>query len=181
MVRVRTETDDDVDAVAAVHVRAWQAGYAGLMPAEVLASLDPAARAAERRRRRAVGGPFTTMVAEVDAVVVGFATVGPYRIGRDRDRLDPAYGEILAVYVEPAQWGNGIGSALLSDAAVHLRERGFTEARLWVLEDNVRARRFYERAGLFPDGERSVFALRRATGQPPVEIPEVRYTWRLDL
>jgi hypothetical protein len=31
-------------------------------------------------------------------------------------------------------------------------ERGFPRLRLWVLADNVRARRFYERAGFTADG-----------------------------
>lgn len=35
-----------------------------------------------------------------------------------------------------------------------LRANGFTTASLWVLEDNPRARRFYEREGWRPDGGR---------------------------
>jgi hypothetical protein len=33
-----------------------------------------------------------------------------------------------------------------------LYEAGFAEATLWVLDKNVRARRFYERGGWRPDG-----------------------------
>lgn len=181
MVTIRPETADDIDAVAAVHVRAWQVGYAGIIPADVLTALDPAGFAARRRDRRAAGTPFATLVADLDGAVVGFTTVGPYRNGQNSDDLDFAYGEILAIYVEPARWGSGVGSALLARGCAELTGRGFTEARLWVLDDNVRARRFYERAGLVADGERSVYTLRRAPDQPPVELPEVRYARRLDL
>lgn len=177
---IRPETTDDVEAVAAVHVRAWRVGYAGIMPPDVLAALDPAAFAHRRRDRRAAGGPFTTLVADLDGAVVGFTTVGPYRNGQNSEDLDPAYGEILAIYVEPARWRTGVGSALLARGCAELTARGFAEARLWVLDDNARARRFYERAGLLPDGELSVYALRRAPDQPPVELPEVRYARRLD-
>ena len=46
------------------------------------------------QRRRDVGTadpehPFTTLLAEVDGVVVGFTTFGPYRSNQDRDDLDP--------------------------------------------------------------------------------------------
>lgn len=43
--------------------------------------------------------------------------------------------------------------------------------RLWVLEENDRARRFYERMGLAPDGARDTFTPDGTT----VELPEVRY------
>lgn len=81
----------------------------------------------------------------------------------------------------PGRGAPGVGSALLARGCAELSARGFTEARLWVLDDNTRARRFYELAGLVPDRERSVYALRRAPDQPPVELPEVRYARRLDL
>jgi hypothetical protein len=50
-----------------------------------------------------------------------------------------------------------------------LRGRGYLEAILWVLDDNPRARRFYEREGWALDGERKV--------EPHlgVDVAEVRY------
>jgi RimJ/RimL family protein N-acetyltransferase len=50
-----------------------------------------------------------------------------------------------------------------------LRRRGFTTATLWVLEDNPRARRFYEREGWVLDGEQ------REEEFLGVAISEVRY------
>jgi hypothetical protein len=49
MTDIRPLTDADIDPVAALHVRTWQAGYAGIIPADFLAALDPAVFA-ERRR-----------------------------------------------------------------------------------------------------------------------------------
>jgi hypothetical protein len=43
--------------------------------------------------------------------------------------------------------------------------------RLWVLEDNDRARDFYERTGLAPDGARQTYTPRDTTA----ELPEIRY------
>lgn len=51
------------------------------------------------------------------------------------------------LYVVPAAWGTGV-AALLHDLALSaIREAGHRHARLWVLEHNARARRFYERRG----------------------------------
>ncbi len=51
------------------------------------------------------------------------------------------------LYVVPASWGRGVGPSLHDEALRHVRELGSSEIHLWVLEDNWRARRFYERRG----------------------------------
>ncbi|SCG70643.1 GNAT family N-acetyltransferase [Micromonospora coxensis] len=182
MLTIRREEPEDAEAIARVHIHGWQAGYAGIMPDEVLRRLNPLAWA---QRRRDLGTadpehPFTTLLAEVDGVPAGFTTFGPYRNEQDRDDLDPAYGEMLAMYVEPAHWGDGTARALLAAARDGLAARGWREYRLWVLEDNARARRFYERAGLSADGQRSTYPVPLAGGRPPVHLDEVRYVGRLD-
>jgi ribosomal protein S18 acetylase RimI-like enzyme len=182
MVKIRREEPGDAEAVAAVHIRAWQAGYAGIMPDEVLARLNVAAWA---QRRRDLGTadpehPFTTFLAEESGQVVGLTTAGPYRIDQDRDDLDHRYGEILTMYVDPPSWGTGVGRELMTASVAELTRQGWTEVRLWVLEENTRARRFYERAGLVADGERSTYELQRSGGQPPVGLIEIRYGGRLD-
>jgi GNAT superfamily N-acetyltransferase len=182
MVTIRRETPDDAEAIARVHVHGWQAGYAGFMPDEVLRRLNVTAWA---QRRRDLGTadpehPFTTLVTEVDGQLSGFTTFGPYRNNQDRGDLDPRCGEVVAMYVEPAHWGDGTARQLLVAALAGLARRSWTEYRLWVLEDNLRARRFYERAGLSPDGERSTYPVPLAGGLPPVGLVELRYTGRLD-
>jgi GNAT superfamily N-acetyltransferase len=182
MLKIRQEEPGDAEAVAAVHIRSWQAGYAGIMPDEVLGRLNVTAWA---QRRRDLGTaeeehPFRTLLAEEESgELAGFTTVGPYRNNQDRDDLDHAYGEILTMYVDPTRWGTGVGRRLMSAARDALVERGWTSLRLWVLADNSRARRFYERAGLVTDGERSTYELQRSGGRPPVGLIELRYAGRL--
>lgn len=181
MPEVRQETPDDAEAIAAVHVRAWQAGYAGLVPADVLDRLNVAAWA---QRRRDVGTadpeqPFRTLVATDAGQIVGFSTYGPYRIDQDRDNLDPTYGEIVSMYVDPTRWGTGIGRTLLAASIAGLTGQGWRAMRLWVLDGNQRGRRFYESAGLCPDGHRSVYQVPRSPGQTPVGLDELRYLARI--
>ncbi|HET7648347.1 MAG TPA: GNAT family N-acetyltransferase [Gaiellaceae bacterium] len=125
-------------------MRTWQAAYEHLFGAERLAGLD-----VERRRagwERTIREDGGVLVAERDGRVVGFASVGA-------DRQDARRGELYAIYVLPDAWGGGAGPALLAEATRALAA-SFPEAVLWVLEDNPRARRFYERAGWAPDGTR---------------------------
>ena len=177
MVTIRRELPDDAERVAGVHVRAWQAGYAGIIPAEVLDRLNVNAWAERRREWRTADDdhPFTTYVVEGPHDVEGFVSVGPYRNDQNHDDLDPVYGEILAIYVDPAHWGTGVGRALMTAACDHLADGGRNQLRLWVLEENARARRFCERAGLTADGERTTYTIPLSGGRDPVALEEIRY------
>jgi len=122
MVDIRPLTDADIDAVAAVHVRAWQAGYAGIMAAGYLAGLDPAVFARHRRER--AGPPGSQTLVAVDAgVVIGFASFGPYRVDGG-EGYNPRAGELYAIYVDPDRWGAGTGRRLLAAARAGLAAAG---------------------------------------------------------
>jgi GNAT superfamily N-acetyltransferase len=139
----------DEQAVAAVHVASWQAGYAGLLAATYLDSLRLDDRAARYTfGDRSAGRPATVVATESDQIV-GFATTGPAR-GADCG----ACGELYALYVHPDWWGRRIGRALLVDARRRLTDAGVTEAMLWVLDGNQRAQRFYQADGWLRDGAR---------------------------
>jgi ribosomal protein S18 acetylase RimI-like enzyme len=88
-----------------------------------------------------------TFVAVVDNEVVGFATVGA-------SWSEDGAGELYAIYVDPTSWGAGAGRALIEVSEDSLRDSGFDEAMLWVLEGNERAERFYRAAGWEHDGEK---------------------------
>lgn len=122
--RLRLGDATDAGAVAAVHEAAARVAYAGIFP-----PAQPFPREATLRRWQAFVG--RVIVAEDAGRVVGFVAFD--------DR------ELHALYVLPAYWSRGIGGRLLA-AAGPVRE-------LWVLRDNARARRFYERHGWQPDGE----------------------------
>jgi ribosomal protein S18 acetylase RimI-like enzyme len=159
---VRPATPADAEAIARVHVRTWQGAYVHVFPAHRLASIS-----LERRAefwRSALPGAPAALVAEVNGEVVGFASLGP-----SNDEDGDGVGELYAIYVEPAHWDAGVGRELAATADERLRELGFHEATLWVLDDNPRARRFYESGGWHLDG-----AARTGT-HLGVETREVRY------
>ena len=129
-----------------MHVRTWQAAYAHVFGAKRLATIDLDARTAGWRERLAEPDPsHTVLVGEDDGSVVAFAWCG-----ESRDSADE--GELYAIYALPEAWGSGAGPALIARMLEALRAGGYAEASLWVLEDNPRARRFYEREGWRPDG-----------------------------
>ena len=157
---IRPGTPADAAEVARVHVETWQAAYAHALPREQLQSQSVAARAEMWRRWP------PSFVAELNGTIVGFVAVGP-------SRDEGADGELFAIYVHPDHWGTGVGRALIEAGEERLRELGHSEALLWVLDDNPRARRFYEIAGWSADGttrQIEVFGF---------DVPEARYVKKL--
>jgi GNAT superfamily N-acetyltransferase len=139
--------------------------YRGQLPDDYLDALRPEERAASwKRGLRRDRDPL--LVAEDNGHVVGFALVGPAQ--------DPeGAGQLSAINVDPDQWGTGAGRALLAAAQAELVRLGYTEAVLWVLPGNARARRFYEVAGWAHDGA-------QRTGEAwGIAFTEVRYRRRL--
>ncbi|MBW0016995.1 MAG: GNAT family N-acetyltransferase [Mycobacterium sp.] len=163
MTEVRPAVPNDAYAVARVHVQSWQTAYRGLIAQDYLDALAPD-DFARRYTFGRVGLWPSTLVAVDDPEICGFAT-----IGLCRDIELPNFGELMALYVAPAHVGTGIGRRLISAARERLRGRGVAVAVLWVLDGNVRARRFYERDGWSFDGTRKTAVF----GNVPAE--EVRY------
>lgn len=165
MTVVRRATLDDADALGATHAASWRVVYAALGE-DFLASIDDGERATLFERiisDPAAHGPVFAAVA--DGAIAGFVNVRPSR----DEEAPPGTGEVVSIYVRPEAWGTGAGRALMAAAVDELRALGFTDAILWVLEGNERARRFYEAAGWTLDGAEKDEVWR---GAP---IHEVRY------
>ena len=166
---LRPMTERDARAVASIHVRTWQVAYRGQLPDDFLerlsAEVDERAARWERFVAEAPERGWSQLVAEADDRVIGFITFGA---SNDEPRHQ-GVGEVYALYVDPAHWHHGHGRELLAAAVEGLGQRLFTEATLWVLATNTRARRFYQVAGWHPDGATKTDRL------GDVALREVRY------
>lgn len=165
--RIRAASAEDAADIAQVHVLAWRAAYRGVLPSDYLDSIDV------RERTRAWQALLhqqqpegTTLVAESEAGVFGFARASRTR---DDDQDATAVGEVHAIYLLPEAWGLGAGRRLLDAVLAGLNRKNFRDVTLWVLEENLRARAFYEAVGWTADGTTK----RDVVGGVPVT--ELRY------
>lgn len=171
LIGVRQATVDDADGMSTAHLEAWRVGYRGLLPDDFLDGMD-------HGRRRAAwvhdltegdGSGSQTLVATVGDRIAGLSTVGPYR-----DEPEPGEPtdlcELWMLNVHPDFWGAGVAQQLMIEAVERLRG-GWPQPRaaLWVLEGNVRGRRFYEKVGWTWDGGRKRDTVGQAT------VTELRY------
>lgn len=147
----------DAYAVARLHARAWRSAYRGLIDQDYLDGLTPEALVDQYTFGRVGLRMPSTLVALDGPAVRGFATTGLSDL--------PNLGELMALYVDPACVGSGVGSSLMRAARGRLRAVGVTDAVLWVLDANASARRFYERDGWRPDGACRTTAFGKGTAR----------------
>lgn len=88
------------------------------------------------RRRLSIDGA-KLLLARRDGHAVGFTLFAP-RTGTL---------EVFYLAVDPDAWGLGVASHLLLGAEKHARQIGRETLELWVINDNERAIRVYEKAG----------------------------------
>jgi RimJ/RimL family protein N-acetyltransferase len=165
-VTVRPATIDDAPGIAGVHARSWQVAYRGLVADAYLSGLSDEVWV--ERWRTIFTEPAEgarTLVSLAEGAVTGFARIGPVR---DPDPPGRDWDEVYAIYLDPARWGTGAGSALMT-AMLDTVADHVPGVSLWVFRDNVRARAFYERHGFEPDGLAQEITI---DGQ---DLPEVRY------
>ena len=188
MVVIRVGSAAHAAQIAAVQRETWFAAYEGVIAPEVIDRVtvpDDGARIRQSFRTR----PWQRMLVAVDpgagdpdagdpdaGGIVGYASFGP-----ETDVLNAPWphpltadgeggrvAELYALYVRPAWWSTGTGRALMEKVLARSAAAGYRSITLWVLRDNQRARRFYDRAGFAPDGATNVL-----TGLGGVH--EVRY------
>jgi len=138
---VRTARPEDARQIAEVHVSSWRAAYRGIVPDTLLDSLSVEAWTGLWQERLSRAGQTINLVSVFAESVIGLITAGPAR-DPDCDLLRTQ--EVYAIYLSSEYWGHGHGTELYLAAEDRMRQSGALDAILWVLRDNVRARRFYE-------------------------------------
>ncbi|HEY6306920.1 MAG TPA: GNAT family N-acetyltransferase [Candidatus Angelobacter sp.] len=137
---VRQGRIEDANSIAFVQVESWKTTYAGIVPDDYLASLNPEVRT-ERWREQFSAGMTLFLVAEDESGVFGFASGGKLR-----DAIAGYDAELYAIYLLHQKQKQGVGKMLVRKLAEGLRSKGFQNLLVWVLAKNP-AVGFYERLG----------------------------------
>ena len=168
---IRAGVREDADGITDVQVASWRAGYAHVFPDSILYADDfDATRRSFWTAWKFAPGHRIAVAVETNRDgerVVAFASYGPER---ERARGFTGRGEVWAFYLHPDVWGSGLADDLMTYTEERLKAEGFDIAVLWVLDDNPRARRFYERHGWKTSGIEADF-----DDYCEVKVPEVEY------
>jgi GNAT superfamily N-acetyltransferase len=167
---VRDAATDDAHAIATIHVATWQHAYRDIMPKSLLDGLSVFQRT-EDWKKRLEPSDRKTFVLETDGTIRGWASIGP---SRDPD-VNGEFGELYGIYLAPSHIGKRYGHPLYDRCEEELANRGYRFVSLWVIEGNSGARRFYEKSGFRPDGQKKTIVLGGA------DLPELRYAKKITL
>ncbi len=135
----KMETDEEIKGKAFVHWKSWHESYPGIVSQDYLDRLT-----LEKCEQLAFRWKDHILIAKNDGRVVGFLGYG------DRGDEDPDTGEIFALYVLSEYHGTGLGHRLMEEGLKQLK--AYRNICLWVLKENLRAIRFYQKCGFVPDG-----------------------------
>ena len=129
-----------------IYARSWRVGYRGLLPDSVLSHIQDDTWVDK------LNDNYITHRLELAILSLNGEDAGAASYGYARDIVDKTKGEIVSFYFLQPYWGSGCAGALMDHAIDRLRQIGCRRFRLWVLRENVRARRFYEKYGFSLSG-----------------------------
>lgn len=157
---IRQARPSDAEAIGAIRVAAWQAGYQKFLPADFLQSLDPKANLEKLKSSLLLQSQtFTVLVSEDSVGVNGFAILGTPRYETSAGAI-----ELYALNINPNSWGRGLGSALVRASIDSAKSYGATLVELWCIDENFAARELYKKCG-FQETDR-IRTTTELTGHP---------------
>ncbi len=135
----RLAREDDIGYIAEIKVEGWQTTYRGIVDEVYLDAMS-----AQEQSDRLKTYPLASfIVAEMGGNVVGFCRISE---GSFDGRVTLGC-EIREIYIRSDMRRQGIGTKLFEYTVKELDRRGYKIMSLCVFEENVWARRFYEKMG----------------------------------
>lgn len=135
-----------------MHALTWRSAYRGILPDAFLAEeYTPEKRTAALREFWKARTNESFYLVYIDGAPGGMLAFCPTE--------NPFVGDVKALYLLPEFQGQGFGRILMDRALAELKSLGCREAVLWVLEENQRARVFYEHCGFLADEGRQELTL----------------------
>lgn len=136
---------DDRNEISNIYERSWKSAYKKIIPKSYLDSIP------EGNWAKKVDNPdWATLVCLEDDKIIGTCSFCESRF----PEFFPGYGEIISMYFLPGYTRKGYGTLLMKRVLEEMKNFGFNQIFLWVLEENTRAIAFYEKMGFLRESKR---------------------------
>ncbi len=129
--------NDNLLEISNIYERSWKYAYKNIIPQDYLDSI-PTGRWANSIMKTGMNN----LILIENGLIIGTASFCKSRWDNHSD-----FGEVVSIYFLPDYIGKGYGHHLLKKCIEELNGLGFSKILLWVLEENMRARKFYEMNG----------------------------------
>jgi GNAT superfamily N-acetyltransferase len=161
---IRYANQDDADSLALIYSQSYQAAFKDIMPDNILENVFSVKKRKEGLLRELYEGVPVNIIMYDDDKPIGILTYGKSK----DESLDDSFVEIWRIYLLLSCWGKNIGAELMNWAVTELHQKGYKKIILWVIEDNARARKFYEKMGFTHDGATRIINVGK-------ELKDLRY------
>lgn len=141
-IQIRPAVCGDELILAQIQTESWKAAFADILPPDELEKYTDLSKTVEMYTR--------ILQQEFPAGLLLFVDGGPHCIafwGKSRTDLYPESAELICIHSRKGNWGKGYGSTMMDDVLEKIKAAGYQQVILWVFEQNLRARRFYEKHG----------------------------------
>jgi ribosomal protein S18 acetylase RimI-like enzyme len=163
-INIRYANANDAESLGLVYSQSYQTAFRGIIPDNILDDVFSYEKRRDGLRIELSEGKLLNVVMHKEDKPIGFLTYGKSK----DENLDSSVIELLRLYILPSYWGQNIGSQLMSWGIKELQQKGYSKIRLWVIEENKRAIKLYERMGFVHDGVTRIINVGK-------EIKDLRY------
>lgn len=134
---------DDRNLISKIYEDSWRYAYRGIIPQGYLDKILKG-----HWSKNFDIADWNTVICIYDGKYIGTSSFCKSRFEKYKN-----LGEVISIYLLPEYIGLGYGKKLLDFVIEQLKEKGYNEAFLWVLEENEKARNFYEKYGFKLDND----------------------------
>lgn len=152
-VRIKKASINDTEIISSIHALSWKSAYRGMIPSQYLDNLE------DNFWVNAFDNWITKAELIVKIIFQDEKPVGCIAYGDSRDDKFSNCGEIVSIYILPDYFHKGYGQRLLDSALEDMKSMGHKNIYLWALEENNRARRFYEKNKFKYNGDKHHFEI----------------------
>ena len=161
---IRYANLEDSDVLGKIHSESLQSAFKDIIPEHILKDDFCVERRTNRFIRELSETSTKTAIIFEGNEPAGLISFGRCRYGNN----DKSWVEIWRVYLSLKFWGSGIAKELMEWGINEILRENFTNIELWVLEENMRARKFYEKIGFKHDNTFRIINMGK-------ELKELRY------
>lgn len=141
-VNIRKAVLGDEKITAYIQAESWKSGFGNIISAEEMEKHTNIARIEQMHANVLTNHIAEGLILSVDDK--------PHSIAfwsKSREEGDDSRAELICIHSLQDNWGKGYGSKMMEEVLKDIKNAGYPAVILWVFEDNIRARRLYEKWG----------------------------------
>lgn len=141
-VKIRKVQAGDEKVLAYIQTKSWKAAFCDILSAEMLKKCTEITGNEEMYQNVIENNLANGSILTVDEI--------PHCIafwGRCRDVKYSECAELICIHSLRDKWNKGFGTRMMQHILAEIKDAGYKKVVLWVFEQNIRARNFYEKQG----------------------------------